>query len=437
MERLKEKIIFYYDSTVKFFADTLTASSTTEGFLRYFKNTGWLFIGKMSGLIASFLVGIYVARYLGPSRYGLLTYASSFTGLFVIFASFGIDNILSRELISNPEKREELLGSGFIIKVIGAIFSLTLIAITMLFIKADWLTNLLILISAFSFITNIFGIIDIYFQSQVLAKKTVKIQIISLIITSILKLLFILLKLGLVYFAVIYVIDGLIIAIGLIFAYKKTGFGISKWKFNKKIIYSLLLNSWPLMLSGIAFTIYMKIDQVMIKNMIGNESSGLYAIAVKLSEFWYFIPTIICESLFTAIINARNTNLDIYKKRLKNLFLMLIIISIGIALLITVFSKLIIATLFGKAYMGTLIVLRTYVWSSIPIFLQIALGNYLVSENLVKIELWSTIGGAVLNVVLNIFLIPKYGIEGAAIATLISYTYVLAFVLISLKIKRG
>ncbi len=437
MERLKEKIIFYYDSTVKFFADTLTASSTTEGFLRYFKNTGWLFIGKMSGLIASFLVGIYVARYLGPSRYGLLTYASSFTGLFVIFASFGIDNILSRELISNPEKREELLGSGFIIKVIGAIFSLTLIAITMLFIKADWLTNLLILISAFSFITNIFGIIDIYFQSQVLAKKTVKIQIISLIITSILKLLFILLKLGLVYFAVIYVIDGLIIAIGLIFAYKKTGFGISKWKFNKKIIYSLLLNSWPLMLSGIAFTIYMKIDQVMIKNMIGNESSGLYAIAVKLSEFWYFIPTIICASLFPAIINARNTNLDIYKKRLKNLFLMLIIISIGIALLITVFSKLIIATLFGKAYMGTLIVLRTYVWSSIPIFLQIALGNYLVSENLVKIELWSTIGGAVLNVVLNIFLIPKYGIEGAAIATLISYTYVLAFVLISLKIKRG
>ena len=222
----------------------------------------------------------------------------------------------------------------------------------------------------------------------------------------------------------------------VIFAYKKTGFDILKWKTNKKTIRLLLVNSWPMMLSGIAFTIYMKIDQVMIKNMIGNEASGLYAVAVKLSEFWYFIPTIICASLFPAIINAKNTNSDIYKKRLKNLFLMLAVISIGISFFITIFSKIIIVKLFGQAYTGSLIVLRTYVWSAIPIFLEVAMGSYLIAENEIKISLWSTISGAILNIILNIFFIPIYGIEGAAVATLISYTFVILFTLILLKIKK-
>lgn len=436
MERIKQKIGGYYDSTVNFFADTLTESSSKEGFFRYFRNTGWLFAGRMSGLIVSFFVGAYVARYLGPAQYGLLSYAVSFTGLFAVFASFGIDSILSRELVSNPEKKNELMGSGFFIKIIGSIFSIALIVITLFFLKADLLTNTLILISALSFIAGAFGIIDIYFQSQVLAKNTVRIQIISLIITTILKLLFIYLQLGLIYFISVYFIDGLIIAIGLIFTYKKRGLHITNWHIDKSIVSMLIRSSWPLILSGMAITVYLRIDQVMIKNILGNEVNGLYSVVVKLSEIWDFIPWIICTSIFPAIINAKTTSVGIYKKRLKSLYILFILISFSISIFIFLFSNPIIKILFGESYMGASSVLRIYVWSSIPIFLGMAVGNYLIAEDLIKINIWSTIGGAILNVILNIILIPRYGINGAAIATLISYSFVIILIVILIKNRK-
>lgn len=436
MKKVKDKIILQYDNTINFFSETLTQASSKKGFMRYFKNTGWLFIGKILGMIASFFVGAYVARYLGPSQYGLLVYASSFVGLFSIFSSLGINSVLSRELISHPEQKEELLGSSFLIKMIGSIISIILIVVSLFFIKADWLTNTLIIISALSFIFNAFGIIDIYFQTQVLAKNVVRVQIVSLIITSILKLLFIYFGFGLISFAIVSLISGIITAIGLIFIYKKMSFQLLKWRWNKSLIKMLIQSSWPLLLSGIASTIYLKIDQVMIKNMISNEASGLYAISAKLSTIWYFIPEIICTSLFPAIINAKRTSNYIYKKRLINLFLLLTMISTSIVIFVFLFSSPIINIIFGNAYAGAYNILRVYIWSTIPIFLIIPIANYLIIENQIKINLWATLGGAIFNILLNLVLIPKYNVIGAAIATLISYTSVIFIMIFLIKIKN-
>ena len=436
MEKIKQKIVFYYNSTLNFIADTLSQSSSKEGFIRYFKNTGWLFVSRISGMIASFFVGIYIARYLGPSQYGLLNYVISFTGIFSVFCSFGIDSILNRELVLNPEKKETLLGSGFFIKLIGSIISIILIFITIIFIKPDKITFILILISASSFIFNAFGVIDSYFQSQVLSKNTVKIQLLSLIIMSFLKILFIIFKLGLIYFILAYTIEVFIVAIGLVFVYKKMGFKFSKWKIDKNIIKYLLKNSWPLMFSGVAVSIYMKIDQVMITNMINSEANGFYSIAVKLSEIWYFIPAIICTSLLPAIINAKNTNNLIYKKRLKSLFKLMFIISLLTAIIITIFSPLIINILFGNEYLRSINVLRIHIWAGIGVFLGYAMYQFLIVENMTKIFLITTILGAIINVILNLILIPKLNINGAAISTFIAYTFQTLSVLFFKKVRK-
>lgn len=436
MKRIKRKIILGYDSTLNFFADTLTQSSSKEGFIRYFKNTGWLFFGKMTSMLAAFFVGAYIARYLGPAQYGLLSYATSFAGLFAIFSNLGIDNILNRELISRPENKEMLLGSGFFIKIIGSVLAVILITVTLFFIKTDSITTILILISALSFIFNAFGVIDIYFQSQVLAKNTVRVQVISLIITSILRLLFIFLHLGLIYFAIAYLVDAVILSIGFILSYKKTGLNISKWKFDKEIIKMLIKNSWPLIFSGVAVVIYMKIDQVMIKNMIGNEAVGLYSVAAKISEVWYFIPALICSSLFPAIVNAKKTNTIIYEKRLTNLYSLMFYVSTFIAIPISLLAGFVITTLFGPDYLEAIGALKIHIWAGIGVFWGIAITQFLVIENYTKIILSITAIGAICNVLINLLLIPKYGINGAAIATVISYTITTFSVLFFNKTRR-
>lgn len=436
MERIKRKITFAYNNTINLFSDSIDRLVANEGFIRYFKNTGWLFAGRMTSMVLAFFVGVYVARYLGPSQYGLLSYVVSFAGLFGIFASLGIDSILSRELIKTPEKRDELLGSGFILKLVGSLFAIFLIIITLFFLKTNYLTSSLILLFSLSFIILSFGVIDNYFQANVWAQKTVKIQITSLIVTNILKLIFIYYHVSLFWFVIIYSIDATILISGLILTYKKMGLHIYKWKFDNPTIKMLLKNSWPLILSGIAISVYLRIDQVMITNMIGTTANGIYSVATKISEVWYFIPSIICTSLFPAIINARKTDKAIYEKRITRLYSLMIYLSLVIAIFISSFAGTIVSNLFGHDYLGAINVLKIQIWAGVGIFLGYAMTQYLIAENYTKIFFAVTLLGAVSNVLLNLILIPKYGIAGSAWATLIAYSVATFSIVIFRKSRR-
>ncbi|MFA6430417.1 MAG: flippase [Candidatus Paceibacterota bacterium] len=406
------------------------------GFQKYLKNTGWMFLGRFFTLGISFIVGIYIARYLGPSNYGLFNYVVSFVGLFGFLASFGVDSIISREIIKDHDKKDELIGTGFYIKVAGSILAILSIFIVSIFTTKDLFTLGLIWIFSLNFIPQAFNILETYFQSQVLSKKVVTAQIISNIISTILKIIVVLFNKGIFWLSLVYIIETSIYALLLLISFKKFGHHISKWKFNINIAKSLLKDAWPLMLSTIAIGIFMKIDQVMIKNMLGNEQAGIYAVAVKLSEVWYFIPTIICTSLFPSIVNALKTNIKIFEKRMRRLYSLMFWLSFSIAFLTTALSGPIIRILFGEAYIGSIIVLQIYIWAGIAVFLGMAIGQYLLAFNLTKIHFYINLAGMLCNVILNFILIPKFGIIGAAAATTISYTLVTLGILVFKKTRN-
>jgi O-antigen/teichoic acid export membrane protein len=395
------------------------------GFQKYLKNTGWMFGGRFFSLGISFFVGIYIARYLGPSNYGLLSYVTSFVGLFGFLASFGIDGIVSREIIKDHSKKDELIGTGFYIKIIGSLLAIASVFIISLFTTRDIFTLGLIWIFSLNFIPQAFNIVEIYFQSQVLSKKVVTAQITSNIISALLKLSVIFLNKGIFWLTLIYIVEASIYGGILLFNYRKFGNHIRDWKFNKNIAKYLIMYSWPLMLSSIAISIHMGIDQVMIKNMLGNEQSGIYAIAVKLSEVWYFIPTLICTSLFPSIVNSLTIDKRLYENRLKKLYFLMFWFSFAIASITTIIAYPLVKILFGTNYLDAIIVLQIYTWSGLGIFLGIAVGQYLLSSNLNKISFFNTVLGAIMNIILNIIFIPKFGIIGAALSTLISYNLAL------------
>ena len=219
-----------------------------------------------------------------------------------------------------------------------------------------------------------------------------------------------------------YACEFLFNAIGFTIIYHSKKLKIRFWRFDKNLALTLLKDSWPLILSGVVVSIYVRVDQVLIKNMLTSKDVGIYAAAVRLSESWYFIPIAISNALFPAIVNAKNISVDLYQSRIQKLYDMLAWIAIGISIPVSFLSTEIIEILYGAKYSAASPILTIYIWAGVSVFLGVASSQYLVSENLTKISFFRTLLGMITNVVLNLLLIPRFGITGSAYATLISYT---------------
>ena len=401
--------------------DKIISLKNHQGFMKYFKNTSWLFFEKILRMFVGLFVGIWVARYLGPERFGLFSYAQSFVGLFTAIATLGLDSIVVRELVKDESKATELISTAFYLKLMGAILTLLVLAIATYFTSNDRYTNLLVFIIASATIFQSFNVIDMYFQSKVLSKYVVFSNIISLFVSSIVKIILILIDAPLVAFAWAILFDSIVLAMGLIYFFiKHSTYEIKKIKFNKTIATSLLKDSWPLILSGVVISIYMKIDQVMIQEMLGNEAVGQYAAATRLSEIWYFIPTVVASSLFPAIVNAKRQSEELYYDRLQKLFDLVVWMAIAIALPMTFLSDMIVDILYGEQYSQAASVLMIHIWASIFVFLGVVSGNWFINENLQLLAFWRAFYGMIANIFLNLLFIKKYGIQGVAVATLIS-----------------
>ena len=388
-------------------------------------------------IFAGLLVGIYVARYLGPEQFGIFSYAAAFVALFGTIARLGLDGIVVRDLVNHPQNRDVYLGTAFWLKLIGALLTLGLLTIAVQFTSNDPTTNLYIFIIASGLIFQSFDVVDFYFQSRVLSRYVSICRLVQLALSSALKLYFIFTQADLFWFVMISLVDQISLGLSLAFAYWRQKIGSFFWRFDLGTAKEMLRNSWSLILSGIAVGLYMRIDQIMIKEMLGEREVGLYSAAVRLSEAWYFVPVIITASLFPAIVNAKRISQELYNKRLQRLYSIMIFLAVGVALPVTFLAESIVVMLYGTHYQDAGIVLSIHIWAGIFVGLGVANGQWFLAENLQRLATLNTLIGAAVNVALNYLLIPVYGITGVAFATFVSYG-VSAYLTLFLHIKtRG
>lgn len=388
---------------------------------RYIANTSWLMVEKIVRMFVGLFVGIWVARYLGPGKFGLLSYAQSFVILFTAISTLGLDSIVVRELVKGELQNDFLLGTAFGLKFIGAILILPLLWLAVQFTSNDQYTNLLIFIIASAAIFQSFNVIDLFYQSKVLSKYVSFANGITLFLSSTIKIALILCKAPLTLFAMMALFDSIVLAIALIFfSHINKHLALFDWKFEWRTAKELLKDSWPLILSGLVISVYMKIDQIMIKEMLSTDAVGQYAAAVRISETWYFIPVIIASSVFPAIVEAKKNSEQLYFSHLQNLYTLMVWMAIFVALPVSMISPWLIGFLFGNDYLEAASVLIVHIWAGVFVFLGVAFGKFLAAENFTKKAFYRTLSGAVINITINLFLIPSYGILGAAVATLIS-----------------
>ena len=392
-----------------------------QGFRKYFFNTGWLMADKIVSIFFGLFIGIWVARYLGPGKYGLLNFAISFVSLFSAVGTLGLDEIIVRNIIREPESRDNILGTSFFLRLFSSVLLLIFVFAVLEIIHASVYDEVIVMIIAFGQIFTNFNIIDYYFQSQVKAKFSGISNVLGRLFSYAARVIFIVLGMSVIWFAVAVVIEQLIKGIFLLYFYLKNKLSVLTWKYSKQTAKNLLKDSWSLIASGIAITIYMGIDQVMIKEMLNNKAVGEYAVAVKLSTFWYFIPMVISSSIFPAIVNAKKQNSKLYFQRIQKVYDLFFLLSVSIALATTFLSGWIVNFLYGSEYVQAAQVLQVYIWAGIIVFHGTIRGNFLITENMQKVGLQFRILGAILNILLNIFFIKYYGIIGAAYATIISY----------------
>lgn len=393
----------------------------SSGFRRILSNTGYLFGEKVFNMGLSLLVGIWVARYLGPDNFGLWQYANSLVGLVTAIATLGTTNIVIRDLVDQPEEEEgRILGTSFILMV-GAGIATAIVVISIgIWLNNETVTRWLIVIASVNLILNAFNAFDYWFQSKVLSKYSVYARTTAKIIVSVLKVLFILLSLSVIYFALTVIIGGLIRIIVWLYSYKQQGKEVSRWGFDPEYAKALLKDSWPLILSGLSVAVYMKIDQVMLKNMVNANVVGNYAVAVRVSELWYFIPMNIASSVFPSIISSKKNSIEKYHRRLQYLYDVMAGMAIAIAIPMTFLSDFLINLLFGSDYDLAGGVLAVHIWAGIFVFLGVARSKWIINENYQFYGMMFTIAGAFSNVILNLWFIPILGIMGAAWATVIS-----------------
>ena len=372
-------------------------------------------------MVVSLFVGIYVTRFLGPERFGILSYVLSFVLLFSPLLHLGHREIIVLDLVKSPEKRDLILGSAILLRLGGAVLLVGGVSVGIQFVENDQQTLLMISIISVGIMFQSRELVDYYFQSQVQSKYTVWAQTIQLIVVSLCKLALIFWQASLFWFVIVFSIEYVILAILYLIMYiwRVGWFPIRRC--NLKYTQKLLKNSLPLLFSTIAIMIYMKIDQIMLKELVGPTSVGIYSAAVKLCEAWYQFPVLVAGSYYPAIIGAKVNNSELYNSYLQKLYSFLVWGAIAIAIPTTLFSDWIIHNLYGNEFAKSVVILQIYAWASVFVFMGVANHKWLLIENCQKYILLTTLLGMVINIVCNIILIPLYGASGAAVASLISY----------------
>lgn len=405
---------------------------------KYFFNTSWMMGEKIFTMGFAVIVSIFVARYLGPEEFGILSYAISLASLFAVATHMGLSGLAVRELVNKPNDHEEIMGTIFGIKIIGTLVSLVLF-LAFVFKTSDvsklefWV---LLLVSGIILVKP-FEVFDFWFQAKVKAKYSSIVYATASIALSITKVGLVFFGTQLLSFALAYLFQAIIIAILFIFLFKKKSeLPLKKWKFKLIRAKKLFGQGWMIMLGSIFAMIYIKIDQVMLRWLVDAEEVGIYSVAAKLSEAWYFIPSVIVASLFPKLLQLKKNDEIQFNKRLQQLFDLLFGMALVLAIIVTFLSEPIITLLYGIDYEKSAIILSIHIWAGIFIFLRAVFSKWILVEDAIAFSMITQGAGAVVNIIMNLILIPQFGGIGAAYATILAYAMASYFSLVFYKKSR-
>lgn len=392
---------------------------------RYTENISWMFFARVFTMAVSFLTMLYVARNLGPTNFGELDYALAIIGLFGVIGSWGIEGVLNRELIKHPEDHNDLVGTAILLRLVFGMTSTVLIIVFAFFSPADYLSKILLILLSFTHTISTLSILQQIFFARAESKYPSLITISVTLVINIAKVFILLSDKGLIYLAASLVFESILVSTLSLLVYKHVlRRKISSWTFSASSAHLMLKTGSAVAFLGIFAMIYSRIDQIMIRHLLDATSVGLYSAGVRIVEVWMFIPGILGAGLYPAVLSARKISESLYHTKLRLLLMLYMLPAILLAAIVSIGAKPLIMVIYGEQFIEGFHSLQVYAWSLPGTFIGFFVMNILFTDDYRKILVFTSAFPALLNVVLNLALIPTSGIIGAAWATVISYSLI-------------
>lgn len=384
-----------------------------------FKNTNWLLLEKAISAPVGLLLNILFARYLGAEQYGTYNYLLAFVLIVVPLAALGLNAIVTKEVVEHPMDEGKVMGTALAGRLIGSVAGSTLLMLASFWNDPNLVWLLLIL--SIGQVFSAFTVFNFWFQAKMLNDRAVKARILALLIGLALKLLALYLESGLAILILLYSFDFLLVALITLVFYQKDRPEDVTLSLEMPRLKKLISDSKWLIMSSVAAVINLKIDIVMLHELSSPAEAGIYSVAAKISELWFFIPLAITASYFPVLLNDRKQNSIQYEVKLQKLNDLLFALAVTVIIPTIFLGEFFIELLFGEQFTSAAGMLSIHIIGGAFIFMRALLSKWLIAENILKFSLITHGIGAVVNVIANVFLIPTMGGEGAAWASVASY----------------
>lgn len=382
-------------------------------------NAGWLIAGRIYHMLLTFFIGLLTARYLGPANYGLINYAAAYTTFFASFCTLGINSVIVKNFVDNPDEEGETIGSAIVLRTVSSLLSvIMMICITLFMDKGEVTTNIVVALCSIGVLFQVMDTLNYWFQARLQSKYAALATVISYTVVSIYKIWLLFTGRSVEWFAVSTSLDSFVVAIVLlVMYYKQNG---PKFSFSVKKSKELFFSSYHFILAGLMVAIYGSTDRFMLKQMLNESEVAYYSTAVALCNTWVFVLAAIIDSMYPVILQHFGKNNGKFEQKNRQLYAIVFYMSVLASSLISVLATFIVKVLYGDAYISAADPLRIITWYTAFSYLGVARNAWIVCYNCQFYLKYLYIGAALTNVVLNVWLIPIWGASGAALASLIT-----------------
>lgn len=385
-------------------------------------NAGWLIGGKIFQMAISLVVGVITARYLGPSNYGLIGYGSAYVSFFTAFCSLGLNSVIIKDFIDNPKEQGEAIGSAIVMRIVSSILSsIMIVSFVAVVDKGEAITIAVVALCSVGTIFHVFETFNFWFQSQYKSKITSIATFLAYVVTAVYKIVLLILGKDVRWFAFSTSVDYIVVAVFLYVAYKR--YGGERLSFSIRKSKSLLKVSYNYILSAVMISVYGQTDKLLLKHMLDESAVGYFTTATTICTMWVFVLQAIVDSMYPTILRLKSENYAQYERKNRQLYAIVFYVSCFVSVAFIIFGDFGVKLLYGEAYMPAANILKVVSWYTAFSYLGVARNAWIVSEGKQKYLKYIYGAAAILNVVMNLILIPIMGTIGAATATLITQIF--------------
>ena len=383
------------------------------------KNASWIICCKIAQSALSFLITVLTARYFGPSNYGLINYAAAVVAFVAPVAQLGLSNIQVQEIVDEPNKEGEIIGTTLSMSLISAVFCIIgVISFSAIANKSE--TDTIVVCALYSIILLFQSaeLLQYWFQAKYLSKYSSITALIAFAIVTLYKIFLLATRKSIYFFAVSNAIDYVIITFALLAIYKKLGG--KRLQFSVERAKKMFAKSKYYIVANMMIAIFSQTDRIMLKSMINDTATGLYSAAISCASVAGFVYAAIIDSYRPTIFINYKSSKTSFENSMVQLYAIIIYLSALYCIAVVVFAEPIIKIIYGNAFLDAVPPLRIAVWYSTFSYLGMARNVWILAEGRQRYLWIINLSGALGNILINYILIPIIGVSGAAVASLLT-----------------